>query len=179
MLAYRHVLLSQIPKTEKIIPVRVDREEIPVPKRPGTRSIRIVGPPLKVLKFEIDFNRNPLPIDWELLERMDRRADVMLEGAIGENGSFVITKLRDRGHPKAGQYIQTVLRSWRFTPYRTGTIRYYFNVPTRLESMKVQIDLRRMQKNFRYIGPYHHLQDGILCFVKGLDSNSIKILSEN
>jgi len=177
LLVYRQILLSQIPEMQKSIPIKIDRDVLPVPKRPGTQSVRIVGPPLKILKFEIDFTRNPRPLDWKLLERTDKRADVMIEGVVDDNGNFRVAKLRDRGHPKAGSYIKSVVSSWRFTPYRRGRIRYYFNVPTRLENMKIQIDLRDMEKNFTYIGPRHQLKNGILCYVDGLNSKSIMVIN--
>ncbi len=178
LFAYREVLLSQIPDLQTTIPVRVTRDEIPVPRRPGTQSIRIVGPPLKLLRFEIDFTRNPQPIEWAFLERIDKRADVMVEGFVDGSGNFSVAKVRDRGHPKAGNYLRRVLSSWHFSPYRKGTVRYYFNVPTRLENMKVQIDVSGMEKNFKFIGPTNQLKDGILCYVDGLNTRSIKVFNE-
>lgn len=175
LLIYRQSLLSQIPEAEKTIPVKVSRDKIPLPRRPGTRSIKIVGPPLKVLKFQIDFTNNPLPLDWAFLERTDKRADVTVEGRIDVNGNFAIESLRDRGHPQAGHYIRKVLSSWKFKQYRYGKIKYYFNVPTRKENMKVQIDMRDLQKNFKFIGPGDYLKTGILCYAKGLSRKNIMI----
>jgi len=45
LLVYRTVLINEIPAAQKVIPFQVSDDEIPVLKRPGTKSIRIVGPP--------------------------------------------------------------------------------------------------------------------------------------
>lgn len=174
----RKILLAQIPETEKMIPVRVTDEKIPIPRRPGTQSVRIVGPPQKVLKFQVDFKRNPQPLDWEYLQRIDKRADVMLEGRIDYFGNFHILRVVDRGHPKAGRYVYQVLSSWKFVPYKMGLVRYYFNVPTRMENMKVQIDARRLKKNFKYIGPGDLLKDGLMYYIDGLHPKNIMIVNK-
>ena len=173
---YRSAVLSQMPDVKKVIPVKLNKEEIPVLKRPGTQSIRIVGPPLKLLKFQIDFNFNPQPLDWKFLERIDKRADIMIEGSVNVNGKFAITRFRDRGHPEAGQYIKNVVESWTFMPYKKGLIKYYFNVPTRMENMKIQIDVRKLVKNFDFIGPNDYLKNGLLCYVEGIEGNNIMII---
>ncbi len=177
LLVYRQVLMSQIPPLRKTIPIKISRDEIPVPRRPGSQSIRIVGPPRKLLKFQIDFTRNPMPIDWRFLEQTDKRADIMVEGVIYANGNFTITRLRDRGHPKAGQYIRRVMSTWKFKQYKKGRIRYYFNVPSRREEMKVQIDLRRLEKNYKFIGPGERVKNGVLCYVDGIGSDNIMVMN--
>lgn len=173
---YRSRALSRIPKVKKSIPVRIIEEEVPIPKRPGTQSIRITGPSLRPIKFQIDFKHNPMPLDWTYLEKIDKRADIMIEGEIGGKGGFSVSKIRDRGHPEAGKYINDILSTWRFMPYKKGTIKFYFNVPTRKENMKVQIDLRRLEKNFDYVGPNDYLTDAALCYIRGLDNWNIMLI---
>jgi len=172
---YRESLLSQIPATEKIMPLSVNMEKIPIPRRPGTQSIRIVGPPQTLLKFQIDFSKNPTILDWAYLERVDKRADVMVEGVIEVNGDFRISVVRDRGHPQARSYIESVLKTWRFKPYKVGKIRYYFNVPSRSENMKVQINTIGLNRNFKYVGPNHHIKTGVLCYADGINGDNILI----
>ncbi len=176
LLLYRQASLSQMPDALISIPQKIEHEVIPVPRRPGTKSIRIVGPPLQVLKFQIDFTQNPLPIDWRFLERTDKRADVMVEGRIDNDGNFNIRKIRDRGHPQAGHYIRNVLSSWKFKQYKKGTIRYYFNVPTRLENMKIQIDTRGLNKNRKHVRQSDFLKNGILCYAVGISRKNIKVI---
>ncbi len=175
LVVYRQVLLSQIPQAENKIPLRLAPEKIPVPKRPGTQSVRIVGPPIKTLKFEIDFRLSPEPLDWTYLERIDKRADVAIAGTIDEQGYFLVTRLRDRGHPKAGSYIRRVVSSWKFLPYKTGPIRFYFNVPTRLENMKIQIDVSDLTRNAAMLASRAFLKNGTLCYVTGLHRQNIMI----
>jgi len=176
LLVYRQVVLSQIPVAEKRIPVRIAPDEIPVPRRPGTQSIRIVGPPLKKVKFELDFKRNPLPLDWRFLEQIDKRADIMVDGVIDEMGILTIKRVRDGGHPRAGTYVRKVVSSWRFLPYKMGLIRYYFNVPTRMENMKVQVDVSGLERNPANYTYRMFLRDGVLCHVQGLGRNNIMII---
>ncbi len=173
---YRQVLLSQIPDAKKIIPVRMSRDDVPIPRRPGTKGIRIVGPPRQVLRFQIDFTKNPEPLDWQFLERTDRRADVIVEGAIDAGGHFSIAKLHDNGHPQAGHYIRQVLSTWKFKQYKKGTIRYYFNVPTRQENMKIQIDARGLQRNLKFVGDADVVQTGVLCYAFGILSKNIMVV---
>lgn len=173
---YRHILIQQIPAAEKSIPQQIDRQEIPVPKRPGTKSIRIVGPPIKVLKFQLDFKHNPRPLDWQFLERTDRRADVMVEGTIDLEGNLVIQKVRDKGHPKAGEYIKKILGTWKFVQYKTGIIRYYFNVPTRMEHMKVQIDMRGLERHARFAEATDRIETGMVYYVEGINSANVMII---
>jgi len=178
LLIIRRILMAQIPDTEKMIPIRVAEEKIPVPKRPGTQSIRIVGPPLKVLKFQLDFKRNPRPLDWRFLQRTDKRADVMVDGSIDYFGNFHIQRVLDRGHPRAGNYIRQVMATWKFVPYKCGEVRYYFNVPTRMENMKVQIDARGLKTNYKYLSPNNVLKDGLMYYIEGLKPKNIMIVSK-
>ncbi len=173
---YRSNVLSRIPNVQKSIPVRIIEEEVPIPKRPGTQSIRITGPPLRPIKFQIDFKQNPLPLDWTYLEKIDKRADILIEGKVSTKGGFSVSKIRDRGHPEAGKYISEILATWSFLPYKKGALRFYFNVPTRKENMKIQIDLRRLEKNFDYVGPNDYLTNGTLCYVQGIDNWNIMLI---
>ena len=177
LLIFRNILMSQIPDIQKTIPQPMAKEDLPIPKRPGTKSIRIIGPPLKVLKFQIDFKRHPLPLDWALLENMDKRADISVQATIDVNGNLFINRLLDKGHPKAGQYIREVLASWGYLQYKTGTIKFYFNVPTRDESRKVQIDLRGLEKNPRFVGYRDLLEDGMVYYIEGIGLNNIKMIN--
>lgn len=177
LLLFREMQISSIPAAEKRIPFRLEQEEVPVPMRPGTQSIRIVGPPLKILKFQLDFRYNPLPLDWNFLERIDRRADVMAEGLIDLDGNFLIQRILDRGHPKAGRYIQDVLKTWKFVQYKTGRIKYYFNVPTSMEHMKVQIDLRELKKNAKHVGLYDNVEDGMIYLFEGIDHRNVMLIN--
>ncbi|MFQ5602803.1 MAG: hypothetical protein ACE5HS_06000 [bacterium] len=177
LLVYRQFQISQMPAAELSIPLQIDQQEIPVPKRPGTQSIRIVGPPIQVLKFQLDFKFYPKPLDWNFLERIDRRADVMILGVIDVEGNFTITAIRDKGHPKAGQYIKSVMESWRFVQYKQGIIKYYFNVPTKMEHMKVQIDLRGLKRNLKYVDRKDKLENGMIYHFEGIDRNNIMIIN--
>lgn len=173
----RKILMSQIPVVERTIPQPVTKEEIPVPKRPGTQSIRIVGPPLKVLKFQIDFKRHPRPLDWDHLERIDKRADISVAATIDANGNLFIDRVIDKGHPKAGQYIKEILSSWSYLQYKTGSIRFYINVPTRDERRKLQIDLRGLEQNRRFVGYKDLVKDGMVYYVEGIGRNNITLLN--
>ncbi len=176
LLGYRQLQIIKMPAMHKIIPNPLMDEEPPIPKRPGTQSIRIVGPPLKVLKFQLDFKRNPLPLDWRYLEQTDKKADVTVSGFIDNEGSFIIERIFDKGHPRAGRYIEKTLNTWKFVQYKSGPIRYYFNVPTKVEHMKVQIDVRGLQKNLRFADASDQVKDGLLYYIDGLTKNNVMII---
>lgn len=177
LIVARKILMSQIPVVERTIPQPMTKEKIPAPKRPGTQSIRIVGPPLKVLKFQIDFKRHPRPLDWNYLEQIDKRADVSVTATIDANGKLFIDRVIDKGHPKAGQYIKEILTSWSYLQYKTGDIKFYFNVPTRDERRKLQIDLRGLQPNRRFVGYKDLVKDGMVYYVEGIGRNNITLLN--
>ncbi len=177
ILLYRQIQIKKIPAAQKSIPQQIDTEKIPTPKRPGTRSIRIVGPPIKVLKFQLDFKRNPIPLDWHYLERLDKNADVMVAGNIDKEGEFVVKRIHDKGHPKAGQYIKRILNTWNFVQYKIGKIKYYFNVPTKMEHMKVHIDLRGLKKNLKYVKRKNNIKNGMIYYFEGIDRNNIMIIN--
>jgi hypothetical protein len=177
LLAYRQLQILRIPQLQKSIPEFIVDEEPPVPKRPGTQSVRIVGPPLKVLKFQLDFKRNPLPLDWDYLEQTDKKADVTVSGTIDYDGNLIIERIFDKGHPRAGRYIQKILTSWKFVQYKTGPIKYYFNVPTRIEHMKVQIDVRGLQRNLKFAGEHDQIKNGLLYYCVGLKKSNVMIIN--
>jgi len=176
-LAYRQLQVLRIPHLYKVIPNPLMDEEPPPPKRPGTQSIRIVGPPLKVLKFQLDFKRNPLPLDWNYLERADKNADVTVRGHIDYDGNFIVERIFDKGHPRAGRYIQKILKTWKFVQYKTGPIKYYFNVPTKIEHMKVQIDVRGLKRNLKFAGASDQIKDGLLYFFEGINKKNVMIIN--
>jgi len=175
LLVYRTISINEIPAAQKVIPFQVSDDEIPVLKRPGIKSIRIVGPPQTVLKFQLDFKRRPQKLDWNYLQRIDKKAEILVQGTVDPGGNLIIEKLQDRGHPKAGLYIREVLNSWKFSPYKIGAISYYFNVPTRMERMKMQIDLTGLSKNPKYLGPNKLIKNGLLYYIEGIGRNNVMI----
>ena len=177
LLVYRTILINEIPAAQKVIPFQVSDDEIPVLKRPGTKSVRIVGPPQTVLKFQLDFKRRPQKLDWNYLQRIDKKTEIFLQGRVETDGNFIIEKLQDRGHPKAGLYIREVLNTWKFYPYKIGAISYYFNVPTRMERMKMQIDLTGLSKNPKYLGPNNLIKNGLLYYVEGIGRKNVMIMN--
>lgn len=158
-----------------MIPYQMHDEEIPVLRRPGTKSVRIVGPPQVLLKFGLNFKRHPKALDWNHLQNIDTRAEVLVQGLIDLKGNFSIEQLQDRGHPKAGLYIKRILDSWSFSPYKHGPIRYYFNVPSRMERMKMQIDVSGLSNNPRYMAANYRLKNGLLYHVKGISRKNIMV----
>ena len=88
LLVYRTVLINEIPAAEKTIPFQVSDDEIPVLKRPGTKSIRIVGPIQTILKFQLDFKRRPQQLDWNYLQRIDKKAEIFVQGSVDADGNF-------------------------------------------------------------------------------------------
>ncbi|RPH90324.1 MAG: hypothetical protein EHM72_19270, partial [Calditrichaeota bacterium] len=101
------------------------------PPRPGIQGIIISGPVIEDLTFQINPSAPALaPLDWNLLVGMDPTARVMVKAFVARDGSLLLSRadgdIRDSGHPRAGEYIESVLRNWTYFPYKTGTIRFFF-----------------------------------------------------
>ncbi|MFQ5708984.1 MAG: hypothetical protein ACE5HO_16115 [bacterium] len=176
LLIYRQILLSKIPNSEQSIPIPYRARDVLVLKRPGIRSIRIVRPIVNPLRFQVDLKRSPQPLEWAFLERTDKKADVAVAGKIDSEGNLVIKRMRDRGHPVAGQYIKKVLSSWKYVHYKMGAIQYYFNVPTIDEHTKIIIDVRGLRRNPRYTQPTDFIEDGQLFYVNGITRDNVSFL---
>jgi hypothetical protein len=151
---YRFIELSRLPEDSVTLPAFDIDERIEIPPRPGIQGIIISGPVIKPLKFEIDPSKSGLmiPISWRDLRTIDPYTDVVVDCRIDSQGKLSILNVWDEGHTRAGNLIKTALRTWRYTNYKRGHIRFWFNLPSR--GKKLVIDTQDM---FRSPGIPEHI----------------------
>ncbi len=148
----------------------------PEPIRPGIGDIIITGPERKPLLFAIDLSSNSNAIDWQKLMSSDPTATVTVYGHINKNGIFSIKKLDDAGHTNAGRIISKVMSTWRYTFYKTGKIRFYFNLPSK--EAKLIIDISDLQRNSA-IANFITIHNGMLFNILKLSTNLVNYGSIN
>lgn len=106
-----------------------DSDRLMIPLRPGTRGVVIDLPQENPMFFGIDVLQSE-PVDWDYLHRLDPRTDVRIRGWIDLNGRLIIQNVIDVTHAGAGEYLRSILSTWRYTPLKTGEITFHFNLPS-------------------------------------------------
>ena len=174
---YRAIALSKIPYEDADLG-NVE-EEIILPTRPGTKTLVLTGPLIKPLVFALNLRTPGIKsLDWDALTNVDFTADVRVTAVIGEDGSLNFDPITDvycPGHAKAGEMVSNVLKSWAYTPYKTGNIIIRFNVGA--VGKKMTVDVSRLQRK-EGVDPDTPLRNGKLYFINGsLKSSEVKIKS--
>ena len=151
-------------------------DSLAVPPRPGVQGIVITGPKIKDLVFEIDGRKAGLKqLDWRRLEAIDRVADVKIRARVTEDGRLEFSRgngdIRDEGHPHAGRMIESVVESWAYTPYKTGTIRFWFNVGSK--GRKLVIDKSGLIKK-NSIQDIVRVYDGLLYYISDIEPSDVR-----
>ena len=150
-------------------------EKLDIPIRPGVRGIIISGPKIEPLNFSIDLSRPGIrELDWRELFRMDPHTDVKVECSIDENGhlSFSENDILMAGHTEAGMIIKRVLKTWAYTPYKSGRIRFWFNLPSK--GKKLVIDTQGLRRRDD-IPPHIPIYEGRLYLISGISPRDIRV----
>jgi hypothetical protein len=130
--------------SEHLIPSPAEEEvETIPPPRPGVQGIMIMGAKIIPPIFQIDLTKSEIPLNWRTLEVIDPDTDVEVHGEIMKNGQLVISSINDKGHPSAGRLIEQALSTWVYTKYKTGSISFWFNLPSK--GRRLIIDIRRLR----------------------------------
>ncbi len=174
---YRAVVLSGIPIEDADLGNIV--EEAPPPERPGTQSLILTGPLIKPLVFALNMRTPGMrSLDWSALNDVDFTADVRVTAKVSEDGALKFNPLDDvycPGHVKAGEMIGNVMRSWTYSPYKTGTIVFRYNVGA--VGKKLTIDVSKLRRR-EGVDPDTPLKNGLLYFIDGgLKGSEVKIKS--
>lgn len=171
----RQIQLSLLPQDELRMPLTEMSELLEIPPRPGVRGLMISGPRIQPLTFSLDLARSGLkPLNWGQLMLIDPNADVKINGRIDEYGVLHITPedVLMGGHTEAGIALQSVLKTWLFTPYKTGPIQFWFNLPSK--GRKLVIDTRQMNRKSS-IPETVPIYIGRLYLVDGLSKQEVTI----
>ena len=166
---------SGFEKDDVFIPPLAKSDNLKIPPRPGIQGIVITGPIIEDLIFDIDLSAAGLKaLNWDRLVGIDRTARVTIRATVNKRGKLLFRRrnndIKDSGHPDAGRYIEEVLSTWTFFPYKTGTIRFYFNVASK--GKKLTIDTRNLEKNSDIPGKIRVL-DGRMFYITGLDIGEV------
>lgn len=164
----RTVLWIRLPETRINVSYVGEEEKLAIPPRPGIKGIVITGPQVQPLFFSVDLSRAGVQtLDFQQLELVDPHADIKVNCTIDHQGRLVFSQ-RDilmEGHTEAGVMIQKVLKTWIYTPYKTGTIKFWFNLPSKGKKVIIDLkDLKRKDTIPRHIPIYTgqvHMIDGI------------------
>lgn len=151
-------------------------DSLTIPPRPGIQGVVISGPILKDLVFDIDLSAAGLTaLDWNRLENIDRTAVVSIRAKVNTRGELMFDRMandiKDSGHPDAGRYIERVLSSWVYFPYKSGDISFYFNVASR--GSKLIIDAHELEQA-DHIDDLIYVKNGLLYYIDGLSSRDVK-----
>jgi hypothetical protein len=126
--------LWRLPQSQIIIPPIEGKRELEIPPRPGIQGLVIAGPIIKPLFFSVDLSKSGIrSLDWQQLQSIDPHTDVKVNCEIDEQGRLVFSKedVLMGGHTEAGMMIQQALRTWIYTPLKTGPIQFWFNLPSK------------------------------------------------
>ncbi len=173
-LALHEIMLSLLPEDNLMIPLTSIEEKIPIPPRPGVKGIIITGPVIKDLIFQIDFKSSRLKkLNWKRIEGIDPTADVKIRAKILPDGQLIFNPASDvfsPGHSYAGSEIAKIVQTWRYTPYKHGEIRFWFNFPSR--GAKLTVDVHDLRRN-PDIPEKFFVKNGLLFYVEGLKPSRV------
>jgi len=168
LFAWQQYQIYLLPGDEVEIPVILDSTRVEIPSRPGVQGIVISGPRIEPLYFSIDLTKGGVrSLNWRQLQTIDPHADVKVYCWIDDQGqlSFFQEGVFMGGHTGAGMMIQRAIRTWVYTPYKTGLIRFWFNLPSK--GKKLIIDTSGLEKK-RDIPNHVPIFDGQIHFVEGI-----------
>jgi hypothetical protein len=140
---------SRIPDQKKFKPNTSD-VSIPIPPRPGTNGIRIIGPLVEPNLFGLVREKNVTrSLDLQEIQRRAKGQTVDVYGLIDPNGQLKILKVIDHGAGDAGKYIRQGLLTWRYTAFMEGPIELRFQ-PLEREGKQLKIDVQKLKEVEKY-----------------------------
>lgn len=173
ILSWRKYCLWRLPYDEILIPPIEYRERLEIPPRPGIQGIVITGPAIESLFFSIDLTKAGVRnLDWRRLQAIDPHTDIKVNCRIGEQGQLWFSQddVLMGGHTEAGMLIQRTLKTWMYTPFKTGVIRFWFNLPSK--GRKLIVDTSGLRRKAQ-IPEYVPIFNGKIHLVDGLENDKI------
>ncbi|MCD6167452.1 hypothetical protein DRQ12_09870 [candidate division KSB1 bacterium] len=174
VLVIRTLMMQGLPYDEMFLSSYALVDSLEIPPRPGIAGIIITGPKIEPVYFKIDVQRAGLrKLDWDEIVAWDRTADVKIRATITDDGSLVFDEVTDvycPGHTSAGRIIASVVKTWAYTPYKTGTIRFWFNVAS--TGQKLTIDVRGLKRKPGIPGKID-VFNGLLYYIDGLSRRDV------
>ncbi|MBN2029350.1 hypothetical protein JW824_03810 [bacterium] len=174
-LGWQQYILWRLPESQITIPPIEGERELEIPPRPGIQGLIITGPVVKPLYFSVDLSKSGIrSLDWRQLQTIDPHTDVKINCQIDEQGRLVFSRddVLMGGHTEAGMMIQQALRTWIYTPLKTGPIQFWFNLPSKGKKLVIDMgDLRRKEN----IPPHIPIYNGQMYLIDGISYQEIEI----
>jgi hypothetical protein len=163
----------RVPVEEYTMPEFTIEKKLIIPQRPGVNGIIISGPPVRPLSFQIDLSRAGVrSLDWRRLESIDPTTDVRITARINAEGQLKIVNIMMEGHTEAGRLIIDALKTWIYTPYKKGEIRFWFHLPSK--GKRFLVDTSGLVRN-DFIPSYQPVFNGQIHLVRNLSSSDVMI----
>lgn len=143
----RQIDLWRLPYSQITVQPIEWEKELEIPPRPGIQGLVIAGPVIQPLFFSIDLSKAGIrSLDWRRLQTIDPHTDIKVNCRIDEQGRLIFYKddVLMGGHTEAGMMIQQALRTWIYTPLKTGFIQFWFNLPSK--GKKLVIDMKDLSR---------------------------------
>ncbi|MBC8185179.1 hypothetical protein H8E88_29135 [candidate division KSB1 bacterium] len=170
----RWIILTRLPEEDVHIPISGIVDTLTIPPRPGIEGIVIEGPKIDSLVFEIDASKTIIKsLDWKRLVKIDKNAYVRIQAMVDTDGNLKFRTKSDvfaEGKPDAAIEISSVLRTWKYTSYKSGPIRFLFHVAAR--GKKFTVDIRSLKRN-PDIPKSKKIYNGLLYCIEGLELQKI------
>jgi hypothetical protein len=165
---------SRLPDDSIILPVSDIENQPEIPPRPGIQGIEISGPEIKAKRFEIDMSRSGLEsLNWNQLMAVDPHAQIIVYGSINNQGQLVFSArdVRSEGHPQAGVMITRALKTWIYTPFKSGTVTFTFNLPSEGKKLIIDGGLLKRKNNIPLEVP---ILDGQMYHIDGVPNQEVR-----
>jgi len=150
-------------------------EKLEIPPRPGVKGIVITGPTIEPLYFSIDLSKVGIRLlNWRQLQSIDPHADVRVNCRVNDQGRLTFSQkdVLMEGHTEAGVMIQQAMKTWSYTPYKMGEIRFWFNLPSK--GRKLIIDTQGLLRK-NEIPDHIPIYDGQIHLIEGIPFNEIRV----
>lgn len=132
-----------------------------IPPGPGLSAIVLVGPEERRPTFCVDL-RTPgiVKLPYEELMVRTPNSEVKIRLRVGAGGQVNFHPRNDvRGSGLARRLIVQAIKSWRFTPYKTGEILYYFHLGSKGRKLTIEPHLKKLPQYLEW-----PISDGKLYF---------------
>jgi len=176
VIAARAWMMSRLPIDALHVASYGQEQEPEIPPRPGILGIEISGPEIKAKRFEIDLSRSgQISIGWQKLLTVDPNAQIIVNAAVDNQGQLTISQreVRMEGHPQAGVMIIRAMKTWMYTPYKTGPIQFTFNLPS--EGRKLLINASGLKRKSD-IPPEVPIFDGLSYWIDGIPPQEVQVV---
>ncbi len=175
IMGWQQYILWRLPESEITIPPIDGERELEIPPRPGIQGLVITGPVVKPLFFSVDLSKSGIrPLDWHQLQTIDPHTDVKINCRVDEQGRLIFSRddVLMGGHTEAGMMIQQALRTWTYTPLKTGSIQFWFNLPSKGKKLIIDMhDLKRRET----VPPDIPIYNGHMYLINGISYQEIEI----